>query len=129
MAAVLIALGFYLVYPVLLIIIYTFNTAFEVFVGTPEWGLDNWRSALSQPGIMTALWNSYRIWGMTVVISLPVAVVISWVLARTTIPFSHGLEFMFWVSYMMPGWLRAKRQLSRPHSGVPTNTSNAVLKV
>ena len=52
MAAVLIALGFYLVYPVLLIIIYTFNTAFEVFVGTPEWGLDNWRLALSQPGIM-----------------------------------------------------------------------------
>ena len=103
MAAVLIALGFYLVYPVLLIIIYTFNTAFEVFVGTPEWGLDNWSSALSQPGIMTALWNSFRIWGMTVVISLPVAVVISWVLARTTIPFSHGLEFMFWVSYMMPG--------------------------
>ena len=103
MAAVLIVLGFYLVYPVLLIVIYTFNNAFEVFVGTPEWGLDNWRSALTQPGILTALWNSFRVWGMTVVISLPVAVVISWLLARTTIPFSHGLEFMFWVSYMMPG--------------------------
>ncbi len=103
MAAVLIVLGFYLVYPVLLIVIYTFNNAFEVFVGTPEWGLGNWRSALTQPGILTALWNSFRVWGMTVVISLPVAVIISWLLARTTIPFSHGLEFMFWVSYMMPG--------------------------
>ena len=29
----------------------------------------------------------------------------------------------------MPGWVSAERQLPRPHSGVPTNTSNALLKV
>ena len=27
---------------------------------------------------------------------------IAWLLARTKIPFSHTLEFLFWVSYMVP---------------------------
>ena len=39
---------------------------------------------------------------MTVAISFPIGVTIAWVLARTRIPFSHTLEFLFWVSYMVP---------------------------
>ncbi|HET9395496.1 MAG TPA: ABC transporter permease subunit, partial [Nitrospiraceae bacterium] len=34
--------------------------------------------------------------------SLPIGVAIAWLLARTKIPFSHTLEFLFWVSYMVP---------------------------
>ena len=111
MTAITIALGFYLLYPVLLLLIYTFNVAPEVFFGPPQWGLDNWRAVVQQPHIIGSLWNSLRVWGMTVGISLPVAVVIAWVLARTRIPFSHGLEFMFWISFMLPsiattiGWI------------------------
>jgi iron(III) transport system permease protein len=37
-----------------------------------------------------------------VVISFPVGVAIAWILARTKIPCSHTLEFLFWVSYMVP---------------------------
>ena len=103
MAAILIALGFYLLYPVLLLLIYTFNVAPEVFVPPRQWGLGNWSAAFQQPRIAIALWNSFMVWGLTVIISLPVAVTISWLLARVKIPFSHGLEFMFWISYMMPG--------------------------
>ena len=103
MAAILISLGFYLLYPVLLLLIYTFNVAPEVFVPPRQWGLANWTAAFEQPRIVIALWHSFMVWGLTVVISLPTAIVISWLLARVKIPFSHGLEFMFWISYMMPG--------------------------
>ena len=42
------------------------------------------------------------IWSLTVAISFPFGVAIAWLLARTKIPFSHTLEFLFWVSYMVP---------------------------
>ena len=110
MAAVLIALGFYLIYPVLLVFTYSFNIAVHPFIGR-EWGLDHWRVAFTQPGIFEAIGNSFLVWGLTLIFSLPTAVVISWFLARTRIPWSNGLEFMFWISYMIPtmattiGWI------------------------
>ena len=110
MAAVLIVLGFYLLYPILLVFMMSFNIAIHPFLGN-EWGLDHWRVAFTQPGIFRAIRNSFMVWGLTVGISLPIAVVISWFLARTRIPWSNGLEFMFWVSYMIPtlattiGWI------------------------
>jgi iron(III) transport system permease protein len=36
------------------------------------------------------------------VAALPFGVAIAWLLARTKIPCSHTLEFLFWVSYMVP---------------------------
>ena len=111
MAGVLLAVGGYLFYPVLLLFVFSFNTAPEVFIGTREWGLDNWRSAFDQPLLVRSLFNSVMIWFFTVIISLPVATGIAWVLARTRIPFSESLEFMFWISYMVPslattlGWI------------------------
>ena len=66
-------------------------------------GFDNWRLAYQQPGLLVSLGNSFLIWALTMVVSFPVAVLVSWMLARTRMPFSHGLEFMFWISYMMPG--------------------------
>jgi iron(III) transport system permease protein len=45
------------------------------------------------------------------IISFPVAVIVSWVLARTDIPWRNGLEFMFWISFFLPslsvtlGWI------------------------
>ena len=103
MAVLLIVLGFYLIWPVILLMINSLDTRPDWFVGTREWGLDNWRNAWSEPGLLQSLANSLMIWWLTVAISFPIAVLIAWVLARTKIPWSHGLEFMFWISYMMPG--------------------------
>ena len=44
MAVILIVLGFYFVYPVVLIAVNSFNTAPSI-INPPEWGLDNWRIA------------------------------------------------------------------------------------
>ena len=103
MALLLFVLGFYLIWPVILLMINSLDTRPDWFVGTREWGLDNWRNAWSEPDLLPSLRNSFMIWGFVVGISFPIAVLISWTLARTRIPFSHGLEFMFWISYMMPG--------------------------
>jgi iron(III) transport system permease protein len=103
MAAVLLTLGFFMIWPVLLVLINSFNAASDWFVEPRRWGLDHWRAAYQRPGELIApLGNSLLIWGLTTVISLPIGVAIAWTLARTRIPCSHMLEFMFWVAYMVP---------------------------
>jgi iron(III) transport system permease protein len=101
MALLLILVAFFLIYPVLLLFVQSFNVAPEIF-GTAKWGLDNWRSGFREPGLLRALTNTFMIWGFSTGISLPVAVAIAWTLARTRIQFSRGLEFMFWLAFMLP---------------------------
>jgi iron(III) transport system permease protein len=102
MAVVLLALGFFLIWPVLLLLINSFNTAKDWFVEPRAWGLSHWRNAFQHPGLLGSLYNSILIWALTVVASFPIGVTFAWILARTKIPFSHTLEFLFWVSYMIP---------------------------
>ena len=52
---------------------------------------------------MQSFFNTVMIWGLVLTVSFPTSVLIAWTLARTNIPMSHALEFMFWVSFMMPG--------------------------
>lgn len=102
MTCLILSLGLFLIYPVALILINSFNVSQEFF-GPRQWGLGNWIEAFRSPDLLRSLGNTVMIWALVFCISFPTAVVISWILARTRIPFSHGLEFMFWVSFMMPG--------------------------
>ena len=103
MAALVPVLGFFLIYPILLILILSFNESQYIWFGERVWGFENWRYAWEQPRIFEALGNTVMIWALVVGISFPIATIIAWGLARTNIPFSHGFEVMFWVSFMMPG--------------------------
>ena len=102
MAVVLISLGYVLIWPVLLLLINSFNAASDWFVEPRTWGVKHWVNAFQRPGLLTSLGNSLLVWSLTVSVSFPVGVAIAWLLARTRIPFSHTLEFLFWVSYMVP---------------------------
>ncbi|MEE8139921.1 MAG: ABC transporter permease subunit [Alphaproteobacteria bacterium] len=102
MAAVLLSLGFFLIWPVLLILINSFNTADDWLVDPRVWGFDHWNTAFAKPDLLVTIWNSVMIWGLTAAISFPVGVTIAWILARTKIPWSRQLEFLFWVAYMVP---------------------------
>ena len=102
MAALLITLGYFLIWPVILLLINSFNTAADWFVEPRRWGLTHWQNAFQRPGLLKSLGNTLLIWSLTVAISFPIGVTIAWILARTRIPFSHTLEFLFWVSYMVP---------------------------
>jgi iron(III) transport system permease protein len=100
---------FLVLYPVLLIIFYSFSSAEvgEDFV----FGLDAWRYALNEPAMFGTIFNTLKLLLAIHGIAFPIAVVISWVLARTDIPWRHGLEFMFWISFFLPslsvtlGWI------------------------
>jgi iron(III) transport system permease protein len=102
MAAVLLSLGYFLIWPVLLLLINSFNAAADWFVEPRTWGLKHWQNAFQRVGLLSSLGNSLLVWSLTVTISFPIGVTIAWILARTKIPFSYTLEFLFWVSYMVP---------------------------
>jgi iron(III) transport system permease protein len=100
MALLILFFGFYIIYPVLLIFIQSFNTS--ILVDKYNFSLSNWREAFAEPDVLDSLLNTIKVFFGYTLISFPVAVIISWVLARTKIPFSRGLEFMFWISFMLP---------------------------
>jgi iron(III) transport system permease protein len=102
MAVVLVALGYFLIWPVLLLLLNSFNAAGDWFVEPRTWGVKHWQSAFQRAGLVKSLGNSLLIWSLSVAISFPVGVTIAWLLARTKIPFSQTLEFLFWISYMVP---------------------------
>jgi iron(III) transport system permease protein len=102
MVVLLLFLGYFLIWPVILLLINSFNIANDWFVEPRSWGITHWINAFQRPGLLTSLGNSLLIWTLTVTVSFPVGVSIAWLLARTKIPFSHTLEFLFWVSYMVP---------------------------
>jgi iron(III) transport system permease protein len=102
MAVVLVALGYFLIWPVLLLLLNSFNSAGDWFVEPRTWGVKHWQNAFQRAGLVKSLGNSLLIWSLSVAISFPVGVTIAWLLARTKIPFSHSLEFLFWISYMVP---------------------------
>ena len=120
MGVTILVLGFYLIYPVVLLLIMSFNTARDVLVGPAEWGFGNWIDVWQRPLVREAIQNSFIVWFFTAAISFPIAITISLILARTKVPFSYGLEYGFWVAYMFPtlattiGWMLALD----PHSGI-----------
>jgi iron(III) transport system permease protein len=95
------AMGFYVLYPLALIILNSFNTA--TIAEPPVYGLKAWREAFSEYGIWRSLWNSVKIGIVLQVLALPLGIFISWLLARTNILFPNALEFGFWVSFFLPG--------------------------
>jgi iron(III) transport system permease protein len=64
-----------------------------------------------EPGLVQSIFNTGKVVVVTTAISFPIAVLISWVLARTDIPGSQWLEFGFWILFFLPalgtttGWL------------------------
>jgi iron(III) transport system permease protein len=111
LGAALLVLAAYLVYPMVLLVILTFNTAPDILVGAPAWGFSNWVNAWKTPGLLLSVAHSFEIWGLTTVVSLPLAIGIALLLARTNIPGGRTLEFLFWVAFIVPtvastlGWV------------------------
>ena len=109
MLLILLVFGTWVIYPLVLIFINSFNIA---GFGEPYlFSLDNWRIAFSEPDMFRAIGNTFLVFVLYSGIGFPIAVLIAWCLARTKMPFSHGIEFLFWISYIMPeltttlGWM------------------------
>ncbi len=110
MAVILLTLGFYFLYPIFLIGMNSFNIT-NSLLADPVYGLDNWRNAFGQPDLFAAVGNTFLIFGLQLAIGFPIAIAIAWSLARVRMPFTYGLEFLFWVAYLVPsisitiGWM------------------------
>src|SRR4051794_34304847 len=109
MLALIGALGFYVLYPLLLILAGSFNAA---RIGQPPvYSIQPWIEAWSAAGLLPSLWNTLSLAFWYQAISFPVGIVLAWVLARTNVPWARGLEFMFWLSFFIPslsttlGWM------------------------
>jgi iron(III) transport system permease protein len=109
MAALIGFMGFYVLYPLALILINSFNTA--TIAEPPVYGLKSWKEAFAEPGIWRSLVNSVKIGIALQIVALPTGIFVSWLLARTNIYFANAFEFGFWISFFLPnlattfGWM------------------------
>jgi len=88
------------VFPLVLVAIQSLQVAPP---GQPaRYGLDGWRAALGEPGLRTALVNTLTVTLVRQLISLPLAVLIAWLLARTDLPGRSWIEFAFWAAFFLP---------------------------
>src|SRR5437016_841819 len=94
--------AFCVVFPVLLVVLQSFQVAPP---GQPaNYGLDGWRAAFDEPGLRAALLNTLKVTFVRQLLSLPLAVLIAWLLARTDLPGRRWLEFAFWAAFFLPSF-------------------------
>lgn len=107
---VLVLLCLFAVYPLLLLVMGSIREGVPS-AETAEFSLRAWKAVLSEPRILAALLNTVLLGLMYTAISLPISVMISWLIARTDVPAAPWLEFGFWVSFFLPslsvvqGWI------------------------
>ena len=110
------------VFPFILLLINSFT------VTTPpsaaEYGLDGWRFALSDRGMLDALKNTAYVALVRHSIAFPLALVIAWLIARTDMPWGKALEFFFWVAFFLPvvPVVQAWILLAHPDAGLLNQT-------
>ena len=99
-SGVLALVAFVVVYPMLLVVLQSFQTALP---GQPaRLGLDGWRAALAEPALRTSLWNTFTVTVARQLVTLPLAIFVAWLLARTDLPGRRGIEFAFWAAFFLP---------------------------
>jgi iron(III) transport system permease protein len=106
---VLCLVAFLVLTPLFLLLLNSFQ------VGRPGeeavYGLEGWRVALTNPGIVQSIYNSFSLAMTRQLIATVVGIFLAWLLARTDLPMRGTLEFFFWLSYFLPalpatlGWI------------------------
>ena len=99
-AGAILTLGFSVIYPVVLLFVNSFVTTNPPVPA--EYGLDAWRFAVSDRGMLIALWNSMVVTFLRQGISFPIAILLAWLIARTNMPGAKWLEFGFWIAFFLP---------------------------
>ena len=99
---VLALVAFCVVFPLLLVVLQSFQVAAPGEAA--RYGLDGWRAALGEPGLRGALWNTFTVTFVRQILSLPLAVFIAWLLARTDLPGRSWIEFAFWAAFFLPSF-------------------------
>jgi iron(III) transport system permease protein len=103
------ALGVVVALPLILLLVNSFNLAAPGQAAV--YGLTNWTRSLGDAATLSALWNSFVLAAVRTLISLPVAVAIVWLLARSDMPGRGLFEMLCWLAIFLPtlpltfGWI------------------------
>jgi iron(III) transport system permease protein len=108
--AVLLVMALFVLYPLVLLIYGSFLVD-NIGGGVQHFGIDAWIEAWRQPGMVDAIVNTVKRVILTEVISLPIAVIIAWLVSRTDMPGKKLIDGFFWIAFFLPplpvilGWI------------------------
>ncbi|MBV8084076.1 MAG: iron ABC transporter permease [Chloroflexi bacterium] len=114
----LLGVAFVVLCPLALLLVNSFEVTLPD--GTPAYSVANWVAAFREPGLAGALVNTLTVTAAAQGISMPLAVGIAWLLARTDMPGGRPLELLLWISFFLPtlvltsGWIL----VAEPHYGL-----------
>ncbi|HTN70414.1 MAG TPA: iron ABC transporter permease [Methylomirabilota bacterium] len=106
---VLIFLALLVLYPIALLLVTSLQS--EASGAAMTYSFESWRKAFNEPGILRAFLNTLLVTGLVQGISIPIAILIAWVIARTDMPGAGLAEILFWVTFFIPtlaitsGWI------------------------
>ena len=101
-ALVLFWVGLIVLYPILLLIVDSFKIGDGVFRPREGWGIGNWVSAYTNPGLLRALGNTVFVVIIVQAISVPIGVGVAWLLARSDLPGKEWIDLAMWVAFFLP---------------------------
>ncbi|HEY7064144.1 MAG TPA: iron ABC transporter permease [Chloroflexota bacterium] len=105
----LVLLAFVVLAPIVFLVVNSFQLARPG--GAVAYGLQNWVVALTEPGMLEAVGNTFSRTAVSLGLAFPVAVFVAWLLARTDLPGKNWLDLLFWMTFFMPilpitlGWI------------------------
>ncbi|HZS02013.1 MAG TPA: iron ABC transporter permease [Chloroflexota bacterium] len=103
------AVGVIVTLPLVLLLVNSFNVAAPG--REASYGLTNWVEAFSDPTTLRALWNSVALGAVRTAISLPIAIGVAWLVARSDMPGRSVVELLCWLGIFLPllpltfGWI------------------------
>lgn len=107
--AILLILVLLVLYPLGLLLFNSFVVTLPGGGKTLGWG--NWALAWSQPGMVQAITNTFKVVLVSQIIIFPIGIAVTWLLSRTDIPGKSSLDFIIWVAFFLPslplllGWI------------------------
>jgi iron(III) transport system permease protein len=118
--------GVVMVLPVLSLIFSSFNIAQPG--QAPVYGLQNWVEAFSDTNTLNSLWTSFALSTVRLIPSMILAVLVSWLIARTDMPGGHIVEILCWFAFFVPDFplTLAWILLLDPHFGFLNEVAKAM---
>lgn len=112
-SALLLAIGFLVLYPLAMLFYGGFKTATES-------GLSNYFAILANIGTLKTLWTTVWLAAVRAAMSTALAVFLAWVVTRTNTPGKNIIEFLAWMAFFIPVLPRvlAWMVLAMPKSGL-----------
>jgi iron(III) transport system permease protein len=95
--------------PVVLLLVNSFNIAQPGREAV--YGAQNWLRAFADPTALAALWNTVALGAVRTAVSLPIALALTWLIARSDMPGRAWIELLCWLGIFLPqlpltlGWI------------------------